>query len=106
MTNGVALGWSNSFNYTTGATVTATVEEFNQSGMNPFGVALIPEPATLALAGLGGLSLFFLRRKIGVVTNTRAVWETARGICSAPSEHRPSGRASGGERINIHCALK
>jgi len=42
--------------------------------------------------------------KIGVVTNTRAVWETARGICSALSEHRsPCDRASGRERVkHVH----
>jgi hypothetical protein len=45
-------------------------------------------------------------QKIGVVTNTRAVWETARGICSALSEQRSrSDRASGRERVNInHCS--
>jgi len=44
---------------------------------------------------------------MGVVTNTRAVWETARGVCSALSEHKSrSDRASGRERVNIHCALK
>jgi hypothetical protein len=40
---------------------------------------------------------------LGVVTNTRAVWETARGICSALSEQRShSDRASGRERVNIN----
>ena len=54
-------------------------------------------------------SAFFVAssiQKIGVVTNTRAVWETARGICSALSEQRSrSDRASGRERVNInHCS--
>ena len=33
------------------------------SSMGAFGVTRIPEPTTLALAGLGGLSLWLLRRK-------------------------------------------
>lgn len=59
----VPMAWSNPFDYATGATVTATVEEFSESGMNPFGVAPVPEPASLALAGLGGFSLLFIRRR-------------------------------------------
>jgi hypothetical protein len=48
-----------------------------------------------------------ITQKIGVVTNTRAVWETARGMCSAPSERRSrSDRASGRERVNINGARK
>jgi hypothetical protein len=64
-TSATALGWSNPF-----------TEEFGTSpgdldvgplessdAMNQFGVAPVPEPTTLALAGLGGLSMLFLRRR-------------------------------------------
>jgi hypothetical protein len=66
MTGVVPVGWSSSFDYWTGAQVIDPTLTFNQSGMVPFGVAAdpVPEPATLALAGLGGLATFFLRRRI------------------------------------------
>jgi hypothetical protein len=62
------LGWSNPFTYTTGSVATdgnATTDE-NVDPLNQFGVAQVgsvPEPTTLALAGLGGLSMLFLRRR-------------------------------------------
>jgi len=61
------IGWSNPFSYATGANSTDNAGTVNLSseGMNQFGVAVIavPEPTTLALAGLGGLSMLFLRRR-------------------------------------------
>jgi len=63
--NASDVGWSDPF-----------TEEFGTSdgdldvgglesggGLNQFGVAPVPEPTTLALAGLGGLSMLFLRRR-------------------------------------------
>ena len=56
------VGWSRAFDYT--ATAQTSVPN-NMIGLTPnFGVAgAIPEPATMALAGLGGLSLLLLRRR-------------------------------------------
>ena len=60
-------------------------------------------PASIRVSSVAEFSILgigFRLLKIGVVTNTRAVWETARGICSALSEHRSrSDRASGRERV-------
>jgi len=59
------LGWSSAFTYVTGASPSdpnGTVN-FSGNGMAAFGVAPVPEPATIALAGLGGLALLALRRK-------------------------------------------
>jgi len=58
---GAAIGWSSVFSYTLAAappqgTATETV-------VPHFGIGPVPEPTTLALAGLGGLSMLFLRRK-------------------------------------------
>jgi hypothetical protein len=63
MTDNVAMGWSSSFDYTLESPAGTSLETFSQSGETPFGIAPVPEPATLALAGLGGLSMLFLRRK-------------------------------------------
>jgi hypothetical protein len=63
MAEDVPVGWSNEFEYSTGATITTPIPLFSSSGMNQFGVAPVPEPATLALAGLGGLSLLLIRRR-------------------------------------------
>ncbi len=55
------VGWSALFNYTAFA---STVTPTSFAGLvGQFGVWGSPEPSTLALAGLGGLSLFLLRRE-------------------------------------------
>ena len=59
--NGSAVGWSSVFSYTA-ATVTGIPQ--NMSGLAPnFGVAGVPEPTTIALCGLGALSLLAFRRR-------------------------------------------
>jgi hypothetical protein len=56
-----AVGWSASFSYTAYA---ATATSSSMSGLTPaFGVWGVPEPSTLALAGLGSLSLLLVRRR-------------------------------------------
>jgi len=59
------IGWSNGANYTTGSSQSDLNGQtaLSASGENQFGVASVPEPTTLALAGLGGLSMLFLRRR-------------------------------------------
>jgi len=60
------LGWSNPFSNPIGLTQGDVNSDTLQSAsgeMNMFGVAAVPEPTTLALAGLGGLSMLFLRRR-------------------------------------------
>ncbi len=61
----LALGWSNPFTFQTGVSDNDPngLGSFNFSGMNQFGVAPVPEPSTLALAGVGGLSLLLFRRR-------------------------------------------
>lgn len=61
-----ALGWSSAFENPIGTSEgdsNATSEQNLDSGFTAFGVAPVPEPTTLALAGLGGLSMLFLRRR-------------------------------------------
>jgi hypothetical protein len=56
-----AVGWSAPFNYTAFA---STASPASMTGLTPaFGVWGVPEPSTLALAGLGSLSLWLLRRR-------------------------------------------
>lgn len=58
------LGWSNPFAQLVGSGSSDPNDNATQSShMNAFGVAPVPEPTTLALAGLGGLSMLFLRRR-------------------------------------------
>ncbi|HEX3626374.1 MAG TPA: PEP-CTERM sorting domain-containing protein [Verrucomicrobiae bacterium] len=63
MADASAFGWSSSFQYASGASSSSPVSALSSSGLSKFGVAPVPEPTTLALAGLGGLSMLFLRRR-------------------------------------------
>ena len=57
-----AVGWSAPFNY---RAVASTAIPNSMAGVTPpFGVGDIPEPTSIALAGLGGLSLLLFRRRI------------------------------------------
>ncbi len=55
-----ALGWSNPFQYAAGNGPTSTPLLFTSSGLQSF--AVVPEPATGMLAGLGVAALMCLRR--------------------------------------------
>jgi len=64
LASGGALGWSSAFSYASGSSSTSPLSQFSAAGNGtPFGVAPTPEPTSLALAGLGGLSMLFLRRR-------------------------------------------
>jgi hypothetical protein len=56
------IGWSSAGTVSVGTTVGDPNATSNESSA-PFGVSSVPEPTTLALAGLGGLSMLFLRRR-------------------------------------------
>jgi hypothetical protein len=57
-----AVGWSSVFNYTAVNQI-GTPATMPASGLLPFGVAPIPEPATFTLAGLGAAALLIFRRR-------------------------------------------
>jgi hypothetical protein len=58
---GSVVGWSDVFSYTT-VTVIGTPATMSASGLLPFGVPAVPEPATFTLAGLGVVAWMSLRR--------------------------------------------
>ena len=64
-TAGAAVGWSSVFTYATSAAANGTPYSFSVSGMTPFGLAgaPVPEPGTIALAGMGIASLLAFRRR-------------------------------------------
>lgn len=62
-TANVPMGYSSPFDYTTSSSSVDAAPTFTQFGLTSFGIAPVPEPMTSALAGLGGLSMFFLRRR-------------------------------------------
>jgi len=63
---GSPIGWSAPFTYSYQNTVNAA-GSFSAGGLVPFGVVgapvVVPEPTTLALAGLSGASLLLFRRR-------------------------------------------
>jgi len=60
---GSFLGYSGLFNYSTAPDSGSAASTFALSGMSPFGVSPVPEPATFALAGLGAAAMLIFRRR-------------------------------------------
>lgn len=58
-----AVGWSAPFQYAAGNGPVSTPLNFTSSGMLPFGVSPVPEPATCVLAGLGAAAMLIFRRR-------------------------------------------
>ncbi len=61
-----AVGWSDLFTYASGASSSSPISLFSGSGMTAFGttpITVVPEPSTMALAGLSGLAALLFRRK-------------------------------------------
>jgi len=61
-----AVGWGSPFSYTTfNSSGTAATTSYSANAFGTFApfAGVVPEPTTLALAGLGGFTLLFLRRK-------------------------------------------
>jgi len=64
--NNAAVGWSAPFTYSLSASLSSPPSNMSASGLTAFGVSqvtTIPEPATMALFGLGGLSVLLFRRR-------------------------------------------
>jgi len=62
--HGDAVGWGTVFQYSAGANGGASVGNFTgQTGFGVFSPVVVPEPTTLALAGLSGASLLLFRRR-------------------------------------------
>ena len=59
---GAPVGWSSPFTYSA-TTVIGTPLPMVLSGFLPFGVGAVPEPTTLAFAGLGAAALLIFRRR-------------------------------------------
>jgi PEP-CTERM motif len=59
------VGWSQVFQYTSVVAPPTGSETAGAGAGNKFGIGYVPvpEPTTLALAGLGGISMLFLRRR-------------------------------------------
>lgn len=58
----VKIGWSSTWNVTT--TTSPTDPAFPRNlGLTEFAVAIVPEPSTLALAGLGAAAMLIFRRR-------------------------------------------
>lgn len=62
-TTAMGLGWSNPFDITVGTSSGDPNASATQTSANQFAVVISPEPTTLALVGLGGLSMLAFRRR-------------------------------------------
>ncbi len=60
--NNSGIGWSNPFQYASGATVASPILGFSSSGMQAFLVGT-PEPATSTLVGLGAATALLIHRR-------------------------------------------